>query len=158
MSVGICSPSSVSGGNYKQTKLEFLMIYGKNFTSSSFVSSGSAGTIWSVIVTEKKRFLFWLTKNCFYITILLYNSNGNEPLNIIGYFKPIVFSFSHSLVFLFDKNFSDNYLKMRITFTLKTINNIDLLYRFIFLYDRGYFIVGQLERKKRKIVLQTSSQ
>jgi hypothetical protein len=45
VSVGICSPSSVSGGNYKQTKIGFLMIYGKNVTSSSFVSSGSAGTI-----------------------------------------------------------------------------------------------------------------
>jgi hypothetical protein len=110
------------------------------------------------LLPRKNVFFFDLTKHCFYITILLCNSNGNQPLNIIGYFKPIEFSFSHSLVFLFDKNFSDNYLKMRITFTLKTINNIDLLYRFIFLYDRGYFIVGQLERKKRKIVLQTSSQ
>jgi hypothetical protein len=71
----------------------------KYFTSSSFVWVGSSGTAWSVIVKEKKRFIL-LTRNCFYTTILLFNSIDNQHLNIIGYFKPIEFSFFLFLVIM----------------------------------------------------------
>jgi hypothetical protein len=74
----------------------------KYFTSSSFVWVGSSGTAWSVIVKEKKRFIL-LTRNCFYTTILLFNSIDNQHLNIIGYFKPIEFSFflTHLAIYLY---------------------------------------------------------